>query len=98
MLTEKASTEDRIDSLSVVSSLDDDFAGMHLESASSDAQIMDDEVDSNVWSGIKSESDGEFVEDHGTVEQVMPTFEDDTINPIDCYQHFITDQVISLMV
>ena len=28
----------------------------------------------------------------------MPTSEDGTINPIDCYRHFITDEVINLMV
>ena len=52
-----------------------------------------------VWSEIKSESDGEFLEDHGVVEQVTPTSEDDgTVNPLDCYQHFITEETISLMV
>ena len=40
-------------------------------------------VDSNVWSEVESESDGEFLEDHGVVEQVTPTSEDGTINPID---------------
>ena len=28
----------------------------------------------------------------------MPTSEDGTINPIDCYRDFITDEVINLMV
>ena len=98
MSSEEASTGDSIDSLSEVSSLDDDFAKMHFESTSSDEEVTDDEVDSNVWSEIESESDGEFLEDHGIVEQVTPTSEDGTINPIDCYRHFITDEVISLMV
>ncbi len=81
-----------------MSSLDDDFARMHFESASSDEAVIDDEVDSNGWSEIESESDGEFLEDHGIVEQVTPTSKDGTINPIDFYRHFITDEVISLMV
>jgi len=98
MSSEEANTEDSVDSLSEASSLDDDFAGMHFESASSDEEVTDDEVDSNAWSEIESESDGEFLEDHGIIEQVTPTSADGTINPIDCYRHFITDEVISLMV
>ena len=99
MPSEEASTGDSVDSLSEVSSLDDDFAKMHFESTSFDEEVTDDEVYSNgVWSEIESESDGEFLEDHGIIEQVTPTFEDGTINPIDCYRHFITDEVISLMV
>jgi hypothetical protein len=98
MSSEEANTEDRVDSLSEVSSLDDDFARMHFESASSDEAVIDDEVDSNGWSEIESESDGEFLEDHEIVEQVTPTSKDGTINPIDFYRHFITDEVISLMV
>ena len=47
---------------------------------------------------IKSESDQEFLEDHGLVEEVTSTSEDNTIDPIDCYRHFITDEIISLMV
>ncbi|CAF3163803.1 unnamed protein product, partial [Rotaria sp. Silwood2] len=97
MSSEEARTEDSVDSLSEVNSLDDDFAEMHLESASSDEEVTDDEMDSNVWSEIESESDGEFLEDHGIVEQVTPISEDGTINPIDCYRHFITDEIISLM-
>ncbi|CAF4519068.1 unnamed protein product, partial [Rotaria magnacalcarata] len=42
---------------------------MYFLSASSDEEVTDDEVNSNVWSEIESESDGEFLEDHGTVEQ-----------------------------
>jgi hypothetical protein len=57
-----------------------------------------DGVDSNVWNEIKSESDEEFMEDHGLVEEVTSTSEDNTIDPIDCYRHFITDEIISLMV
>ena len=97
-MSSEVSTEDSVDSLSEVSSLDDDFAKMHFESASSDEEVTDNEVDSNVWSEIKSESDGECLEDYGVVESVTPTSEDSTINPIDCYRHFITDEVTSLMV
>ncbi|CAF1290944.1 unnamed protein product [Rotaria sordida] len=53
---------------------------MHLESASSDEEVTDDEVDSNVWSEIESESDGEFLEDHGIIEQVTLTSEDEKGN------------------
>ena len=98
MSSEEASTEDNFDSLCEVSSLDDDFARIHFESASSDEDVTDDEVDSNVWSEIKSKSGGEFLEDHGLIEQVTPISEDGTVNPIDCYRHFITDEIISLMV
>ncbi|CAF1551765.1 unnamed protein product, partial [Adineta steineri] len=41
---------------------------MHFESASSDKEVTDDEVDSNVWS--------EFLENYGLIEQVTPTSED----------------------
>ncbi|CAF4168262.1 unnamed protein product, partial [Rotaria sp. Silwood2] len=76
MLSEEASTEDSVDTLSEVSCLDDDFARMHFESASSGEDVTDDEMDSNIWSEIKSESDGEFLEDHGLIEQVTSTSED----------------------
>ena len=64
MSSEEANTEDSVDSLSEVSSLDDDFARIHFESGSSDEEVTNDEVDSNVWREIESESDGEFLEDH----------------------------------
>ena len=64
MSSEEVSTEDSVDSLSEVSSLDDDFAKMHFESASSDEEVTDNEVDSNVWSEIESESDDECLEDY----------------------------------
>ena len=47
---------------------------------------------------IEPKSDSECLEDHRLVESVKLTSEDGTINPIDCYRHFITDEVISLMV
>ena len=71
---------------------------MHFDSASSDEGILDDEVDSNIWIAIESDSDGEFLEGHGIVEQIMPTSEHGTINPIDFYRHFITDEIINLVV
>jgi hypothetical protein len=98
MSFEEIDTEESATSLSEVSSLDDDFDGMHLESRSSDEEMTDDEVDSNVWNEIKSESDAEFMEDHGLVEEVTSVSEDNTIDPIDCYQRFITDEIIGLMV
>ena len=56
-----------------------------------------DEVDTNVWSEIESDSDGKFLEDHGIVEQVMPTPENNTINPIDCCRHFIIFHLTSCL-
>ncbi len=32
------------------------------------------------------------------MEEVSANSEDSTINPVDCYRHFITDEIISLMV
>ena len=55
-------------------------------------------MDSNSWNEIKSESDAEIMEDHGLDEEVTCLPEDNTIDPIDCYQHFITDEMIDLMV
>ncbi len=56
-----------------MSSLDDDFDRIHLESESSDEEVTNDEVDSNVWNEIKPESYDEFMEDHGLVEEVTST-------------------------
>lgn len=71
---------------------------MQFESSTSEEEVTDDDRDVQVWNEIDSESDAEFQEDHGIVEEVTPTSEDNTINPIDCYRHFITDEIISLMV
>jgi hypothetical protein len=57
MSFEESETEESASSLSEVSSLDDDFVRMDLESGNSDEEITDDEVDSQVWSEIQSESD-----------------------------------------
>jgi hypothetical protein len=97
MSSEEVSTEDSVDSLSEVSSLNDDFARMHFESGSSDAEDINDKVNSYGWREIESESDGEFLEDHGIAESVTPTSEDGTIDTIDCYRHFTTDEIISLI-
>ena len=71
---------------------------MHFKSASSDEEVTDNEVDSNAWSEIKSESDGECLEDYEVAEPVTPTSEDGAVNPIDCYRYFINDVAISLLV
>ncbi len=95
MSLEETDPEDSARSLSEVSSLNDDFDRMHIESHSSDEERTDGEMDSNVWNEIESESDAEFLEDHGLVEDVVPASEDNTV---DCYLHFITDEIIDLMV
>jgi hypothetical protein len=74
------------------------WAELHLESGSSDEEMSDDEVDSDVCNEMESESDSEFMEDHGLVEEVTSASEDNVVNPIDCYRHFITDEIIDLMV
>jgi hypothetical protein len=71
-----------------VSFLDDDLNRMHLESGSSDEKMSDDAVGSNVWNEIASESDGEFIEDHGLIEEVTSASEDNMVNPIDCYRSY----------
>ena len=102
MSFEETDTEDSASSLSEVSSLNDDLDTMHLESDNSDEEVTDheddDEMDSHIWNEIEPESDAEFLEDHGLIEEVTSTSEDNTINPIDCYRHFITDEIIDLMV
>ena len=98
MSFEEIDTEESTSSLSEVSSLDDDLDSMRLESGSSVEEMSDDEMDSNSWNEIKSESDAEFMEEHGLDEDVTSLTEDNTIDPIDCYRHFITDEIIDLMV
>ena len=44
------------------------------------------------------ESDAEFTEDYGLVQEVASASRDNTILPIDCYRHFITNEIIELMV
>ena len=66
MSFEEIDTEESTSSLSEVSSLDDDLDRMRLESESSVEEMWDDEMDLNSWNEIKSESDAEFMEEHGT--------------------------------
>ena len=98
MSFEETDTEESGSSFSELSFLDDDLDRMHHESGSSDEEMSDDEVGSNVWNEIESESDAEFMEDHGLVEEITSASEDNMVNPIDCYRHFITDEIIDLMV
>ena len=98
MSFEDIDTEDSVNSLSEVSSLDDDFDTMHLESDSSDNEVSDDDMNSHTWNEIEPESDAELLEDHRLIHEVTSISEDNTINPIDCYRHFITDEIIDLMV
>ena len=99
MSFEETDTEESSSSLNEMSSLDDDFGKMYLEFESSDEEVTNDEVDSNVWNEIKPESDEEFMEEHdGLVEEVTSISEDDAVNPVDCYRHFVTDEIIDLIV
>ena len=98
MSFEESETEESTSSLSDVSSLDDDFVRMDLESGNSDEETTGHEVDSQDWDEIQSESDAEFMEDYGLVQEVTSVSGDNTILPIDCYRHFITDEIIELMV
>ena len=95
---EEPGTEESTSSLSEVSLLDDDFVRMELESENLDDEDADDELDSPVWSEIQPESDAEFMQDYGPVQEVTSASRDNTILPIDCYRHFITDEIIDLMV
>jgi hypothetical protein len=97
MSFEETDTENSENSLSDVSSLDHGFARMQFESSSSE-EVTDDDLDSPVRNEIESVSNAEFQKEYGIVEEVTPTSEDNTTNPIDCYRHFITDEIISLMV
>ena len=84
MSFEETDTDESASSLSEVSSLDDDFDQMRLESGSSDSEVTDEEVDSRSWNEIESDSDEEFLEDHGLVDEVTSATEGDIILPIDC--------------
>jgi hypothetical protein len=98
MSSKEIDIQESTSSLSEMSSLNDDLDNMHLESGSSVEEMSDDEMDSNSWNEIESESDEEFMEDHGLVDDVTSALEDNTVHPIDCYRHFITDEIIDLMV
>lgn len=102
MSFEETDTEDSTSSLSELGSLNDELDTMNLDFDNSDEEVSDheddDEMDSHTWDEIEPESDAEFLEDHGLIEDVISTSEDKTINPIDCYRHFITDEIIDLMI
>ncbi|CAF4330653.1 unnamed protein product, partial [Rotaria sordida] len=74
MLFEEIDTEDSANSLSEVSSLDDEFDTIHLGFDSSeevtdyDDDDDDDDMDLHTWNEIEPESDAEFLEDHGLIE------------------------------
>ena len=70
MSFEEIDTEESTSSLSRVSSLDDDLDSTRLESGSSVEEMSNDEMDSNSWNEIKSESDAEFMEEYGLDEDV----------------------------
>ncbi|CAF1592067.1 unnamed protein product, partial [Adineta ricciae] len=61
-------------------------------------EFFDNELDSQVWNEIDSESNGELQEEYGIVEEVNPTSKNNTLYSIDCCRHFITDVIITLMV
>ena len=94
MSFEDTDTEDSTSSLSEVTSLDDDFDTMHPESDSSDEEVTDDDMDSPPWDEIEAE----FLEDYGLIEEVTSISKDNTVNPIDCHRHFVTDEMIDLTV
>ena len=98
MSFEESEREESTYSLSEVSSLDDDFVTMDVEFENSDHEDTDDEFDSPVWNEIQSESDAESMEDYGLVQEFTCASRDNTILPIDCYRHFITEEIIDLMV
>ena len=98
MSFEETDTDESAILLSKVSCLDDDFDQMRLESRSSDNEVTDEEVDSRSWNEIESDSDAEFLEDQGLVDEVTSAIEDDRILPIDCHRLFITDEIIGLKV
>jgi len=96
---EETDTAEISNSLNDVSSLDHDFSKIQFESSSFEEEVTDDDdVDLQAWDEIESESDAEFLEDHGIFEEVSATSEDSKINPIDCYRHFIIDEIIRLIV
>ena len=82
MSLEEADIEDNSTSLSVESSLDDDFDRMHIESDSSD-EVTDGEVDLHVCIAIASESNTEFLKNHALIEEVIYVSERNAIDHID---------------
>ncbi|CAF3866441.1 unnamed protein product [Rotaria sp. Silwood1] len=77
MLFEETDTEESGNAQSDVDSLVDVFSRMQSESSSSEEQVTDgdddddDDVDSQVWGEIESESEPEFSENYGMMEEVL---------------------------
>ena len=97
MSFEETNIEDSTSSFNAASFLDDDFDRMNLQSNSFDGGSTDGEVNSHVWNEIESDSDEKLL-DHGFVEELTSVSKDGAVDPINCYRHFITDEVIDLMV
>ena len=66
MSFEESETEESASSFSEVHSLGDDFVRMDLESGTFDEKVTD-EINSQVWSAIKSDFNVEFMEVNGLV-------------------------------
>ena len=92
----ESETDDSASSFIEVSSLDDDFIRMDLESRNFD-EGTNDGLYSQVWSEIQPESDVESMGDYGLVQEVKATWGDNKILSIDCYRHFVTDEIIELI-
>jgi len=71
MLFEQTDTDESGNSLSDVSSSDNDFSRMQFESSNSKEHVNDDDADLQLRDEIESESDAEFQDDHRIVEEVM---------------------------
>ncbi|CAF1602551.1 unnamed protein product [Adineta ricciae] len=98
---DETDTEDSTSSLIELGSLNDELDTMNLDFDNSDEEVSDHEGDkivSHTCDGIKPKSNAEFLEEHELNEDVISTLEDKAVNPIDCYRHFITDEIIDLMV
>ena len=61
MSFEEKDTEDTTSSLHEVSSLDDVFDAMYVESDGSNEEDTDDDMDAHTWNEIEPESDAEFL-------------------------------------
>ena len=97
MSFEETDTEESVNLLDEVSSLDDDFDAIYLESDNSNEKDTDDDIDLHTWNEIEPESDAAFLEDHELIEEVTSSSGDNTINPIDYCRHFIMDEIIDII-
>ena len=79
MLFEETDTDESGNSQSDVSSLDNDVSRTQFESKSTEevTDDGDDDLDSQVWNKIELESDIEFSEDYGMMEELSTKSEDD---------------------